>query len=226
MPSKSDVQAFYDRLHEERDRKAPEWMPDYWAEFDGRTLEVGAGKLVPQGVDLASYVAADFSSVACRKLSGQGVAVAAADAENLPFHDRAFDTVACHDVLEHVLAPQRVIEELCRVAGRKVVIAGPNYIGPNQGWSRWDYPERIVRFLLQQHRRPVSLVDPHLSFDDGWTKDSDAVSGVSVWWVNRVLAGQGFTDIRFGTFIGNDLANRTPVVRYLGFFMFVVACRG
>src|SRR4051794_4136408 len=46
----------------------------------------------------------------------------------LPFADRAFDTVLCLDVLEHVPRPQRAsfILELGRVASRRVIVACPS----------------------------------------------------------------------------------------------------
>lgn len=45
-----------------------------------------------------------------------------AKAEDMPFEDESFDTVICGDVLEHVLDPMEVIDELCRVSVRKVVL--------------------------------------------------------------------------------------------------------
>lgn len=47
-------------------------------------------------------------------------------AERLPFGDRAFDTVLCSDVLEHLDNLHRVFAELVRVSGRWLVISLPN----------------------------------------------------------------------------------------------------
>jgi 2-polyprenyl-3-methyl-5-hydroxy-6-metoxy-1,4-benzoquinol methylase len=46
--------------------------------------------------------------------------------ERLPFGDRAFDTVLCSDVLEHLDNLHRVFAELVRVTGRWLVISLPN----------------------------------------------------------------------------------------------------
>ena len=46
--------------------------------------------------------------------------------ERLPFPDRAFDTVLCSDVLEHLDSLHRVFAELVRVTGRWLVISLPN----------------------------------------------------------------------------------------------------
>jgi SAM-dependent methyltransferase len=47
-------------------------------------------------------------------------------AERLPFADRAFDTVICSDVLEHLDNLHRVFGELVRVSRRWLVISLPN----------------------------------------------------------------------------------------------------
>lgn len=46
--------------------------------------------------------------------------------ERLPFPDRAFDTVLCSDVLEHLDSLHRVFAELVRVTNRWLVISLPN----------------------------------------------------------------------------------------------------
>ncbi len=48
-----------------------------------------------------------------------------ADIEKLPFADRAFDTVICTHVLEHVLDIQAAIGELRRVTGRRLLVIVP-----------------------------------------------------------------------------------------------------
>ena len=47
-------------------------------------------------------------------------------AERLPFPDRAFDTVVCSDVLEHLDSLHRVFGEMVRVSRRWLVISLPN----------------------------------------------------------------------------------------------------
>jgi hypothetical protein len=45
----------------------------------------------------------------------------------LPYEDGSFDTVICSDVLEHIKPHREAIDELFRVARRKVIITVPAY---------------------------------------------------------------------------------------------------
>ncbi|MCS6836545.1 MAG: class I SAM-dependent methyltransferase [Anaerolineae bacterium] len=48
------------------------------------------------------------------------------EAGPLPFADRAFDTVLCLDVLEHIETIHFIFDELCRVAREAIIISLPN----------------------------------------------------------------------------------------------------
>jgi ubiquinone/menaquinone biosynthesis C-methylase UbiE len=45
--------------------------------------------------------------------------------EKLPFADRAFDTVVCTHVIEHILDYRAAIAELRRITGRRLIIVVP-----------------------------------------------------------------------------------------------------
>jgi ubiquinone/menaquinone biosynthesis C-methylase UbiE len=48
-----------------------------------------------------------------------------ADVNSLPFADNEFDVVTCFHTLEHILRPEKAIEELKRVAKKRVIIGVP-----------------------------------------------------------------------------------------------------
>jgi len=54
-----------------------------------------------------------------------GIRFQQADIEKLPFTERAFDTVICTHVVEHVLHIDRTIAELRRVTGRRLLVIVP-----------------------------------------------------------------------------------------------------
>ena len=82
------------------------------------TITLGLAEAVPDGrvvgvdLDKDSIWAACYSAA----LIGRGnLACIAADGRRLPFHDRAFDAVLCHSMLETLDDPTNVIGELRRV---------------------------------------------------------------------------------------------------------------
>jgi ubiquinone/menaquinone biosynthesis C-methylase UbiE len=81
--------------------------------------------------------AADLSdamlAVTRETLAGRGVPVEKQDVERFTYTDRQFDTVVCFRLFHHFPNPEirsRVVRELCRVAGRSVVLS---YFAPSLG---------------------------------------------------------------------------------------------
>lgn len=125
------ISHFYDDYHRYRVRVPNTWMrTTYWPAFHGTTLELGGGTLWPQRED---YMVVDLSFAAPQKACAAGIPAAVSDGTQLPFADNSFNTVACYDVIEHVIDPAAFIAEMCRVANKRVVVAGPNWIGDHPG---------------------------------------------------------------------------------------------
>ena len=66
-----------------------------------------------------------------------GIAFQEANIETLPFADGAFDTVICTHVLEHILDFRKALDELRRVAAKRLIIVVPQ--------------EREYRFTFNPH---------------------------------------------------------------------------
>lgn len=64
-----------------------------------------------------------------KRQEGTGNLVVVSDAERLPFRSNQFDLILCVFVLEHVMNPFKVVEEMSRIAraGAKFIIAFPSY---------------------------------------------------------------------------------------------------
>jgi len=227
------IREFYDAYHTKRSRTAPSWIErDYWRLFEGRTLEVGPGTLVPHNFADMDYVAIECSQVAARMLADRGVHVVTGDGQNLPFENCSFDTVACHDVVEHVADPEKLIAEMARVSKNKVIVVGPNYVGPGRKVDGKLQPVWLRFFrcgvLTRQHRKVHHLPNPRFVLDESWESDADAVSGVNVWWVVRQLQRRGFKNITWrtqGHMPRSRLFRLLPFRKLIGFMMFVVARR-
>lgn len=218
------ISAFYDDYHRKRLRQPDIWMQThYWASFVGSTLEVGGGTLYP---DKRDYTVIDLSAEAVRRARAQAIPAFIADGSRLPFRSAAFDTVACHDVLEHVVEPETFLTEMCRVARKRLVIAGPNYINGQPGHLDRRLLGNLIRFLFQPESRLQELKNPYLTFDDQWHPDRDAVCAANAAWIVNVIRGQRFRRVQIHTWeVKHPFLNRFPILRCLGPFMFLVADR-
>src|SRR5690348_7721935 len=106
----------------------------------GRVLEVGCGngavaaRLREAGHEVVA-VDVTLGSAAATRGRAPGAEVAIAGLPELPFRDRAFDTVVCAHTLEHVPDLWRAAGELRRVAARVIVVV------PRQRYYRYtvDY---------------------------------------------------------------------------------------
>lgn len=221
---KRGIAAFYDQYHLGRNRQPNQWMlTHYWPAFQGRILEVGGGTLYLQD---KPYYLADLSVEAVRRASSSAIPGVVADGSHLPFRDREFDTVACHDVLEHVPDPSSFLADMCRVCKKRVLIAGPNYINGQQGHLDRRLVVNLWRFLFGDGQGAKSLEKPHLSFDAEWSPDKDAVMAPNAAWVAKELQKNGMHILQLRTWEYNThWLNRVPAVKCLGPFMFVVGER-
>ena len=100
------------------------------AESIKNTLEVGVG---PLGIGVLGMQKRDFSITAVDPLPRvaldfpdeplrsyiqslrQGVTYRTVQGESLPFEDKSFDFVCCHNVIDHTQRPMRILEEIYRV---------------------------------------------------------------------------------------------------------------
>ncbi len=114
------------------------------AHATGSVLEVGCGNgAVAEALARAGrrVVAVDVTAAsAIEARQRAGVAVAVAGLPDLPFRDRAFDTVVCSHTLEHVPDLWRAAAELRRVARRVVVVV------PCQRYYRYTFDYHLHFF--------------------------------------------------------------------------------
>ena len=85
---------------------------------------------IPAGNGLLAEKLSKFGhTVVCADINSEKEEYVYADLEHkLPFQDNDFDTVVCLEGLEHVINPDAVIAELCRVckSGGRIIISLPN----------------------------------------------------------------------------------------------------
>jgi len=102
-------QQFGDRRNEEIRKEMVEHL------VDGAVLEVGAGTKELKKHLSCDYVGLDFTPEFDPDVLG--------NAENLPFSDDSFENVCTKNCLQHVEDWKRALNEIVRVASRRIVLA-------------------------------------------------------------------------------------------------------
>jgi len=102
------------------------------------------------------------------------------DIRAMPFDDRAFDVVVALDVLEHVIAEDRpaALEELARVAGRRLVVACP------AGAAALASDRRLAETLPD----PPGWLEEHLA--NGFPEADELVAALEPLGRVRLLANE------------------------------------
>jgi SAM-dependent methyltransferase len=96
-----------------------------------------------------------------------------ADAHELPFPDDVFDAVILQSVMEHVLEPEQLLAECCRVLrdGGQIWVEAPFHypIHDSSDYYRWTLSG--LRYVVSKHfnvTRSGALIGPSSAFNLGW----------------------------------------------------------
>ncbi len=111
------------------------------------------------------------------KESKIGIGFAVMDGHNLALPDGGWDIVVCSRVLMHVVKPERLVAELCRVSRGKVVFDFP----PSSSWNL------LKPFLMRLKKRGNPGTHPYKIFGVRWVKRELRRQGFRVKEVRRLL---------------------------------------
>lgn len=113
----------------------------YIPHLKGKLLDFGCGRKPYQDLfSVTEYVGVDMAETGHdHKNSKIDVYY---DGKRLPFHDSAFDSLFCSEVLEHIFNPDEILPELNRVLkpGAKVLITVPF------SWNEHEMPYDYARY--------------------------------------------------------------------------------
>lgn len=112
----------------------------------------------------------DLSLEGVKKCREKGLDASVVDiaTEPLPFQDGTFDTVTMLDVLEHLYAPEELLQEAVRVSKKYIIISVPNFSSlpsrlqvllgkvpensrPNKGHVYWFMYGNLMKMLRQNN---------------------------------------------------------------------------
>lgn len=107
----------------------------------------------------ARMVGVDF--VLPRAPADPSIEFVCAMAERLPFADRAFDTVVCTHVIEHILDYRAAIAEMRRIAARRLIIVVPReregLYSFNAHLNFFPYKHSFVRAMIPVPERHICI---------------------------------------------------------------------
>ncbi|MFG2153180.1 methyltransferase domain-containing protein [[Kitasatospora] papulosa] len=138
------------------------------AEPGGLFLEIGAGTgdaaVALRSGSGAEVVAVDSSLTMTTQARNRGLTHAAvADGHRLPFAADQFDGAWADRVMQHVVEPARVLDELLRVVrpGGRVALADPDYDTQVLDIDDQELARRVLRFRADVGLRNGSLAHQH-----------------------------------------------------------------
>jgi SAM-dependent methyltransferase len=153
-----------------------------------------------------------------------GRAAVVCDASDLPFEDGQFDLVICIAVLEHVLEPQRCVDEIHRVLAEDGLVYGTTPFMQQVHMGEYDF----TRFTRSGHRwlfRSFEEVDSGLATGPAsvlvWSTEYFLMSWVSSVGARRVAKGLTRLLLGWMTLLDPLLARRAAAHDAGGGFYFV-----
>jgi len=148
------------------------------------------------------------------------------DAADLPFEDHSFDIVLCGETLEHTPDPEKVFNELARVASRHLVVTVPGR----------TLPSLLLRAvgLIKEKPHEERLAEPgrgHLH--DIWVSDVLTMCNAAGFSKQQVIV-DCFVTVRLARFLHlsegtmqklNSLLKHVPIFKKHGLVQIIVASR-
>jgi hypothetical protein len=124
------------------------------------------------------------------------------DKEKLPFGPRSFETVVCCDVLEHLEQIHSVFDQLCTIAGERVILSLPNparififslvegkqgkqkYYGlpldPPPDRHRWFFDAEEAREFVRARAARNGFEVEQMDHEDSWVSTVVSSKGVNL----------------------------------------------
>lgn len=153
-----------------------------------------------------------------------GRAAVVCDASDLPFEDRQFDLVICIAVLEHVLEPQRCVDEMRRVLADDGLVYATTPFMQQVHMGEYDF----TRFTRSGHRwlfREFDEVDSGLATGPAsvvvWSIEYFLLSWVSSVGARRIVKGLTRLLLGWMTLLDPLLARRAAAHDAGGGFFFI-----
>lgn len=195
------------------------------------SITVDFARLVPEGsvigIDAVEDVLSQARALAKERGVTDNLTFQQHDANELPFKDGEFDIVFCHQVLQHVHEPVKVLREMARVAkkGGSGIVAAREadyksfvWYPELPGLDRWgDIYQAVAKAngaepnagrFLKSWARTAGFTNPgDVTFTwDSWNyQDADAVFWAEAWKQRTLHSSFATTSVERGVATDDDL---------------------
>ncbi len=145
---------FFQRIVDKENNLRQEKYIELIGETRGRVIELGCGmsyfpKMAEQ---IGESWGLDFTPKAIRSLRLQFPTVnyVVGNALETPFRDKYFDTVLSGELLEHIEEPQKLIDEMVRIAKKQVILSTPK-LEFDDLEHLWEFEEEDLKEMLKKY---------------------------------------------------------------------------
>ncbi|HMH50524.1 MAG TPA: class I SAM-dependent methyltransferase [Candidatus Acidoferrum sp.] len=139
--------------------------------------------------------------LACaRKIRSDGSQACLADLERLPFADQAFDYVVSCETLEHVRSPLAALDELIRVAARRIFLTIPWMLRTRithrpHGWPNVE--SHIFEFSEADFSKVLSYARVKIVYQSRVQVFPEPVNPLTQWWLGTLMYPNYFPKLQY-----------------------------
>lgn len=187
-------------------------------------LVIGSGDGSASYLDLDDVEHIEFLET---DVSLAGRAAVVCDASDLPFADETFDLIICQAVLEHVLEPQRCVDEIHRVLRRGGVVYATTPFMQQVHMGEFDF----TRYTRSGHRwlfRSFDEIDSGIATGPAsvfvWSAEYFLLAWTHRVWLRRTIKALVRLSLGWLKLLDRALAGRIAALDGAGGFYFI-GCR-
>ena len=145
---------FFQRIVDKENNLRQEKYIELIGETRGRIIELGCGMsyFPKMAEEIGESWGLDFTPKAIRSLRLQFPTVnyVVGNALETPFRDKYFDTVLSGELLEHIEEPQKLIDEMVRIAKKQVILSTPK-LEFDDLEHLWEFEEEDLKGMLKKY---------------------------------------------------------------------------
>jgi SAM-dependent methyltransferase len=168
---------------------------------DARVLDAGASDgFFLSRLGVRRGVGLNFLLACAHKIKSEGSQACLGDLERLPFADGAFDYVVCCETLEHVRSPLAALDELIRVAARRIFLTIPwlprtRITRRPRGWP--EVESHIFEFSEADFAKVLTHAPVRIVYQNRIQVFPEPANPLTQWWLGALMYPHYFPKLQY-----------------------------